>query len=114
MRASGDQAKTACGNLHLCAGLEAGIEAATHALGQRRLDRLSSRQIEEEAGSSGEEEETDRVAAMMGNLRIETAGTEAEAEEVLETALNTDIEVEDGDVVEGEEGGGATQRALVS
>ena len=26
MRASGDQSKTACGNLQLCAGLEAGIE----------------------------------------------------------------------------------------
>ena len=25
MRAAGDQAKTACGNLRLCAGLEAGI-----------------------------------------------------------------------------------------
>ena len=29
MRAAGDQAKTACGNLQLCAGLEAGIEGAT-------------------------------------------------------------------------------------
>ena len=26
MRAASDQAKTACGNLQLCAGLEAGIE----------------------------------------------------------------------------------------
>ena len=32
MRASGDQAKTACDNLHLCAGLKAGIEGATHAV----------------------------------------------------------------------------------
>ena len=30
-------AKTVCGNLQLCAGIEAGIEGATHALGQRRL-----------------------------------------------------------------------------
>ena len=37
MRAAGDQAKTACGNLQLCAGLEAGIEGATHAMGQRRV-----------------------------------------------------------------------------
>ena len=37
MRASGDQANTACGDLQMCAGLEAGIEGATHALGQRRL-----------------------------------------------------------------------------
>ena len=33
MRASGDQAKTACGNPELCAGLEVGIEGATHAVG---------------------------------------------------------------------------------
>ena len=36
MRAAGDQAKTACGNYQLCAGLEAGIEGATHAVGLRR------------------------------------------------------------------------------
>ena len=36
MRAAGDQAKTACGNLKLFAGLEAGIEGATHAVGQRQ------------------------------------------------------------------------------
>ena len=40
MRAAGDQAKTACGNLQLCAGLGAGIEGATHAVGQRRLERV--------------------------------------------------------------------------
>ena len=33
MRAAGYQAKTACGNLQLCAGLWAGIEGATHAVG---------------------------------------------------------------------------------
>ena len=37
MRAAGDQAKTACGNFQLCAGLKAGIEGATHAVGHRRL-----------------------------------------------------------------------------
>ena len=40
MRAAGEQAKTACGNLQLCAVLEAGIEGATHFVGQRRLERL--------------------------------------------------------------------------
>ena len=40
MRAAGDQAKTACGNLHMCTGLEAGKEGATHAVGQRRLERV--------------------------------------------------------------------------
>ena len=43
MRAAGDQAKTACGNLQLCAGLEAGIEGSTHAVGQRRLARVRER-----------------------------------------------------------------------
>ena len=33
MRAAGDQAKTACGNLQMCAGLEDGIEGVTHAVG---------------------------------------------------------------------------------
>ena len=49
MRASGDQEKTACGNLQLFAGLKAGIEGATHAVGQRRLERERGRQHEEEA-----------------------------------------------------------------
>ena len=33
MRAAGDQAKTACGNLQMFTGLEAGIEGATHTVG---------------------------------------------------------------------------------
>ena len=58
MKAAGDQAKTACGNLQMCAGLEAGIEGATHAVGQRRLERVRNRRRdEEEAGNSEEEEE---------------------------------------------------------
>ena len=40
MRSAGDQANTACGNLQLCRGLEAGIEGETHAVGYRRLERL--------------------------------------------------------------------------
>ena len=48
MRAAGDQAKTACGNLQLCAGLEAGIEGATHAVGQRRMVRVRERRGDEE------------------------------------------------------------------
>ena len=44
MRAAGDQAKTVCGNLQLCAGLETGIEGATHAVVQRRLERVKRRQ----------------------------------------------------------------------
>ena len=48
MRAAGEQAKTACGNLQLCAGLEAGIEGANHAVGQRRVERVRSRRAETE------------------------------------------------------------------
>ena len=43
MRAVGEQAKTACGILQLCAGLEAGIEGDTHAVGQRRIERVRAR-----------------------------------------------------------------------
>ena len=38
MRAAGDQAKTACGSLQLCAGLGAGIEGETHAVAQSRQE----------------------------------------------------------------------------
>ena len=85
MRAAGDQAKTACGNLQLCAGLEARIEGATHAVGQRRLERVRRRrQDEEEAGNSEEEEERGGVSGILNNLTIEMAGTEKEAAEHLE------------------------------
>ena len=40
MREAGDQAKTTCGNLQLCAGLKAGIEGATHAVRQRQIKRV--------------------------------------------------------------------------
>ena len=46
MRAAGDQAKTACGNLQLCTGLEASIEGATHAVGKWRLERVQERRRE--------------------------------------------------------------------
>ena len=60
MRESGDQVKTACGNLQVCAGLEAGIEGATHAVGQRRLARVWERlREEEEADATAKEEEED-------------------------------------------------------
>ena len=38
MRAAGEQAKMACGNLQLCAGLKDGIEDSNHAVGQRRVE----------------------------------------------------------------------------
>ena len=57
MREAGEQAKTACGNLQLCAGLEAGIEGATHAVGQRRGERALARRRETESEAEEEREE---------------------------------------------------------
>ena len=113
MRAAGDQAKTACGNLQLCAGLEAGIEGATHAVGQQRLSRVRERRevTEEEAATEAEEEEEGvGIAAGLSNLNIETAGTEEEAAAGLAEALGMEVEEDEGS--EGKEGGGGTQRAL--
>ena len=58
MRAAGDQVKTTCGNIQLCAGLDAGIEGATHAVGQRRLGMVRRRRSKEEEADdlAGEEE----------------------------------------------------------
>ena len=114
MRAAGDQAKKACGNLQLCAGLEAGIDGATHTVGQRRVERVLAQRVEEEGeedvAAEGQEENNEEVAGLqMNNLTIETAGTEEEAAEGLEVALEMEVE-ERGS--EGEEGGGGTQRAL--
>ena len=89
MRAAGDQAKTTCGNLQLCAGLEAGIEGDTHAVGQRRLARVREIRYEpdKEEAAGDEEEEREGTANGFNNLRIETAGTEEEAAEGLAVAL---------------------------
>ena len=112
-RAAGDQAKTVCGNLQLCAGLEAGIEGATHAVGHRRVERVLARKVETEgevdADAEDSEEEGAEVASF-NNLRIETAGSEEEAEEGLAAALEMEVEGDRGS--DGEEGGGGTQRAL--
>ena len=79
MREAGDQAKTACGNLQLCAGLEAGIEGATHTVGQCRLARVRGRRRGEEESEDStkeeEEEESGRMAARLNELTTETAGT---------------------------------------
>ena len=111
-RAAGDQAKTAWGNLQLCAGLEDGIEGATHTVGQRRLERVwEIRGGEEEAdNSAAEEEESGGVLDGINNLTIEMAGTEYEAAEGLAAALEMEVEEDRGS--EGEDEGVGSQRAL--
>ena len=74
-REAGDQAKTTCGNLKLCAGLEAGIEGATHVMGQRRLERKRKRQNKEEARRPSEEEGGDEVTGAE-RLTVEIERTE--------------------------------------
>ena len=71
MREAGDQAKTACGNLQLCVGLEASIDGATHALGQRRIERARQRQSNEEERKPGEGEDKDEEAEAV-RLEMET------------------------------------------
>ena len=74
MRAAGDQAKMACVNLQLCAGLEAGIEGETHAVGQRRVERVLARKVEDKGEVDVEAEEAEEegaeVAVGFNNLRI--------------------------------------------
>ena len=112
MRAAGDQANMACGNLQLCAGLEAGIEGVRHAVVQRILERLRLRRREEEEETTDVEEGYERVVTDLKNLTIETAGREEDPAENMQEALEMEIEVEGVNVVEGEEEGGGTIRAL--
>ena len=57
MRVAGDQAKTACRRLQLCAGIESGIEEAIHAVDQRRRER-NVLELEGWADEALEEERT--------------------------------------------------------
>ena len=107
MRAAGYQAKTACVNLQLCAGLEASIEGATHAVGKRRLDRARQRSRSEEARIPKEDEDEDEAEGEY-RLMIETEETEEDVAEILEEELGVEVE-EEG---EGEEGGDETLRSL--
>ena len=68
MRAAGDQAKTTCGNLQLCAGLEARIEGATHAVGQRRVERVRARKVEEEGKEDAAAGEQDKDGGEVAGL----------------------------------------------
>ena len=66
MRAVGDQDKTACRSLQLCAGLEDGIEGETHAVAQKRWERNT----QEEEGGAEEVSEEDRTAAAGGAASV--------------------------------------------
>ena len=70
MREAGDQAKTVCGSLQLCVGLEAGIEGETHTVAQRRRERnVPEPEVGEDKESEGSEVE--RTAEVGGE---ESAG----------------------------------------
>ena len=62
MRAAGDLAKMACGNMQMCAGLEAGIEGATHTMRQRRMERVRQRRSKDEARIPKDNEDVDEEA----------------------------------------------------
>ena len=60
-------------------------------MGKRRLEKSRQRRIEEEVGRPGEEEDKDEVAGAE-LLTVETEGTEEEAVEILEAALEMEVE----------------------
>ena len=108
----------ACGNLQMCAGLEDGIERATYAVGQQRINRVRAKR-----GHEDEEEVTEvdvvyrgeEIAEGLNNLNIEMGGTEEEASEGLEAALRMsshDMEEEEDRGREEEDEVGDIQRAL--
>ena len=84
MRAAGEQEKMACGNLQLCAGLEAGKEGANHDVGKRRVERVCARRGEgesevEETTVDPEEDVNEEVTGLeLNDLRIDRAVTEEE------------------------------------
>jgi hypothetical protein len=53
IRATGDEAKVACSNVQLCAGLEAGIEGAVHAVRISREERQAALRAERMAEEEG-------------------------------------------------------------
>ena len=69
MRAAGDQAKTVCVNLQLCTGLEARIEGATHAVGQRRVERERARRSEEAVRRTEKEEYSESGVTVSNHLK---------------------------------------------
>ena len=60
-REAGDQTKIACGNLHMCTGLEEDIEGITHAVGQRQRKITVRIRRLEESGNEVKEEKADEA-----------------------------------------------------
>ena len=78
-------------------------------MGKKRRERARRRRHDgEEVEDSEEEEESGRVMQALNNLTIETAITQKEAVEQLETALEMEVE----ETGEGKEEGKLTERAL--
>ena len=76
----------ACGNLQLCAVLEAGIKGSKHAVGQQIIERKRQRQSDEEVRIPGVSEDKDEEAGAE-RLTVDTEITEEEAAEILKAAL---------------------------
>ena len=114
MRAAGDQAKMACVNLQLCAGLEAGIDGATHTVGQHQLERVRGRGSEEAEESADNEEDSENVEGLLNNLSKETTGTEEKVAERLEAALQMEADRDGERDSKGKEGFVGTLRALIA
>eukprot|EP00957_Ditylum_brightwellii_P098296 7489607-Ditylum_brightwellii.AAC.1 len=74
IRATGDKAKVACGNLQLCAGLEAGIEGAVHAVRMRREKRQA--ELQQEAAPATQEQEEARGRKQRMSKEEEEGGKE--------------------------------------
>ena len=90
MRAAGEQAKTACDNIQLCAGLYSRIEVGTHAVGQRQLEGVRQRRCVQEARIPDEDEEKDEAAGEE-MLTVKNDWKEEEAEDILEDALGMEV-----------------------
>eukprot|EP00957_Ditylum_brightwellii_P122456 9337871-Ditylum_brightwellii.AAC.1 len=103
IRAIEDNAKLACSNLQLCAGMEAGIEGAVHAV---RMQQDKRRLATLPTGEAAQEVEDPELADMPGTIsREEDIEVEQEGEDEAET------EEEDGGAVV-EENGPITQEPL--
>ena len=90
MRVAGAQSKTSCGNLQLCADLEAVIEGESYAVVQTRLERARQIWSKEEARRPGEGEDEDEAAGEE-LLTVDIEGMEEEAADILEEVLGMGV-----------------------